>query len=262
VTALPAIESIKSALNRFQGRTAVVTGAASGIGRATAQRLASEGALVACLDIDADGARRTAREITDSGGQAIGYPCDVSDPAQVAATAQALLAELGDPHVVCNVAGILSVSRLEDLPVEEWQRVLAINLTGPFLVAKALLPALVRTRGNIVNTGSRSGWHGRAYQTAYCASKAGVHLMTKALALEFADRGVRVNAVVPGGTRTGMSKIYKAPEDADPALIAGLNSPLGIAEPEEVAAAIAFIASDEMRFMTGSIVAIDGGISA
>jgi meso-butanediol dehydrogenase/(S,S)-butanediol dehydrogenase/diacetyl reductase len=247
---------------RFEGRIAVVTGAASGIGRATATRLASEGAHVACLDIDAEGVQRTVRELCAAGFKATGYACDVSDPVQVAATAEALLAELGDPHVVCNVAGILSVSRFEDLPVEEWQQVLAINLTGPFLIAKALLPALVRTRGNIVNTGSRSGWHGRAYQTAYCASKAGVHLMTKSLALEFADRGVRVNAVVPGGTRTGMSKTYKAPEDADPALIAGLNSPLGIAEPEEVAAAIAFIASDEMRFMTGSIVAIDGGISA
>jgi NAD(P)-dependent dehydrogenase (short-subunit alcohol dehydrogenase family) len=249
-------------LNRFDGRIAVVTGAASGIGRATATRLASEGAHVACLDIDVEGVQRTAAELGEAGFEATGYSCDVSDPAQVEATAQALLAELGDPYVVCNVAGILSVSRFEDLAVQEWQRVLAINLTGPFLVAKALLPALVRTRGNIVNTGSRSGWHGRAYQTAYCASKAGVHLMTKALALEFADRGVRVNAVVPGGTRTGMSKVYQAPENADPALIAGLNSPLGIAEPEEVAAAIAFIASDEMRFMTGSIVAIDGGISA
>jgi meso-butanediol dehydrogenase/(S,S)-butanediol dehydrogenase/diacetyl reductase len=247
---------------RFEDRTAVVTGAGSGIGRATAQLLATEGALVACLDIDADAVQLTARGITEAGGRAIGYRCDVSDPAQVSATAQALLADLGDPYVLCNVAGILSVSRFEDLPVEEWQRVLAVNLTGPFLLAKALLPALERTGGNIVNTGSRSGTHGRAYQTAYCASKAGVHLMTKSLALEFADRGVRVNAVSPGGTRTGMSTIYQAPRDADPALIAGLNSPLGIAEPEEVAAAIAFIASDEMRFMTGSIVAIDGGISA
>ncbi len=217
---------------------------------------------MACLDIDADGARRTVSQLRSKGSDAQAYGCDVSDPDQVSATAEAVLSELGDPHVVCNVAGILSVSRLEHLPVEQWQRVIAVNLTGPFLVCRALLAALVRTRGNIVNTGSRSGWNGRAYQSAYCASKAGVHLLTKSLALEFADRGVRVNAVVPGGTRTGMSKTYAAPPDADPALIAGLNSPLGIAEPEEVAAAIAFIASDEMRFMTGSIVAVDGGISA
>lgn len=252
-------------MRRFDGKVAVVTGAASGIGRATAVRLASEGARVACLDIDAAGAAQTAASIgsgADGDVTAFGYACDVSDPDQVSATTQALLADLGDPDVVCNVAGVLSVSRLEDLPVQEWQRVLAINLTGPFLMCRALLPALVRTRGNIVNTGSRSGWNGRAYQSAYCASKAGVHLLTKALALEFADRGVRVNAVVPGGTRTGMAKAYAAPKDADPRLIAGLNSPLGIAEPEEVAAAIAFIASDEMRFMTGSIVPVDGGITA
>ncbi len=254
--------AVPTGLARFAGRIAVVTGAASGIGRATATRFAGEGAAVACLDIDPGGLDETVAALAGAGATARGYACDVSDPQRVADTAESVLRDLGDPHVVCNVAGILSVSRIEHLPVEEWQRVLATNLTGPFLVCRAFLPALVRTRGNVVNTGSRSGWNGRAYQSAYCASKAGVHLLTKALALEFSDRQVRVNAVVPGGTRTGMSSVYAAPQDADPHLIAGLHSPLGIAEPEEVAAAIAFIASDEMRFMTGSIVAVDGGISA
>jgi meso-butanediol dehydrogenase/(S,S)-butanediol dehydrogenase/diacetyl reductase len=249
-------------VRRFEGRVAVVTGAASGIGRATALRLASEGAAVACLDIDGAGAERTAAEAGAAGGSAWAYACDVSSAEQVTATTAQLLRDLGNCHVLCNVAGVLSVQRFEHLPLTEWQRTIDVNLTGPFLMCQALLPALIRTGGNVVNTGSRSGWNGRAYQAAYCVSKAGVHLLTKTLALEFAGRGVRVNAVVPGGTHTGFSAAYAAPPDADPALIAGLHSPLGIAEPEEVAAAIAFIASDEMRFMTGSIVPVDGGITA
>ena len=171
-----------------------------------------------------------------------------------------MLEEFGDPKVVCNIAGVVSVGPIEELTVEEWRRVLDTNLTGTFLVCRAFLPALVRTRGCIVNTGSRLGVNGRPHRAAYGASKAGVHLLTKALALEFADRGVRVNAVLPGATRTG---IASAAWERSPAASREVPySPLGMAEPEEIAAAIAFIASDEMRFMTGSIVAVDGGVTA
>jgi NAD(P)-dependent dehydrogenase (short-subunit alcohol dehydrogenase family) len=248
-------------MRRFEQKTAVVTGAASGIGRAAALRLAAEGARVACLDVDEAGAERTCIEIRESGGTARAYACDVSDPDQVSAAAQAVLADFGDPHVVCNIAGVVSAGPLEDLAFDEWQRVIGINLTGTFLVCQAFMPALKRTGGNIVNTGSRLGVNGRAYRAAYCASKAGVHLLTKALALELADRGVRVNAVLPGATRTGL--VAAAPSSSGRELSTGApRSPLGLGEPEDVAAAIAFIASDEMHYMTGSIVAVDGGITA
>jgi NAD(P)-dependent dehydrogenase (short-subunit alcohol dehydrogenase family) len=248
-------------MRRFEGKTAVVTGAASGIGRAAAIRLASEGAAVACLDVDEPGAARTAAQIEAGGGAAGAYACDVSDPGLVRAATEAVLADFGDPHVVCNVAGVVSASPFEELSLDEWQRVIGINLTGTFLICQALLPALKRTHGNIVNTGSRLGVNGRSYRAAYCASKAGVHLLTKALALEFADQGVRVNAVLPGATRTGLMAPRPSTSAAD--LSAGApSSPLGLGEPEDVAAAIAFIASDEMRYMTGAIVAVDGGVTA
>ena len=185
----------------------------------------------------------------------------MSDPEQVSATAQRVIADFGDPYVVCNVAGVVSAGPLEDLEFAEWQRVIGINLTGTFLICQAFMPALKRTGGNVVNVGSRLGENGRAYRAAYCASKAGVHLLTKALALELAEEGVRVNAVIPGATRTGMAA--PSATGSDPKLSVGApNSPLGLGEPEDVAAAIAFIASDEARYMTGSIVAVDGGVTA
>ncbi len=215
---------------------------------------------MACLDVNESGAHETADRITSSGGHATGYACDISDPGQVDAATQRLIADLGDPAVLCNVAGVVSAGPLEELAFAEWQRVIGINLTGTFLMCQALLPALKRTGGNIVNTGSRLGVNGRAYRTAYCASKAGVHLLTKALALEVAEHGVRVNAVLPGATRTGLMQSATA---SDPRLSVGAaSSPLGMGEPEDVAATIAFIASDEARYMTGSIVAVDGGVTA
>ncbi len=247
-------------MRRFENRTVVVTGAASGIGRATANRLGAEGARVACLDVNETGSQQTVEDIAAAGGMATAYACDISDPEQVDAVAKRVIAELGDPYVVCNVAGVVSAAPLEELAFAEWQRVIGINLTGTFLMCQAFMPALKRTRGNIVNTGSRLGVNGRAYRTAYCASKAGVHLLTKALALEFGEQGVRVNAVLPGATRTGLMQSATA---ADPKLSVGAaQSPLGMGEPEDVAATIAFIASDEARYMTGAIVAVDGGVTA
>jgi NAD(P)-dependent dehydrogenase (short-subunit alcohol dehydrogenase family) len=218
---------------------------------------------VACLDINEAAVQQTAATIGAGGGTAGAYVCDVSDPESVRTTTQAVLADLGDPYVVCNVAGIVAATPFEDLAFEEWQRVIGVNLTGSFLICQAFMPALKRTKGNIVNTGSRLGVNGRAYRSAYCASKAGVHLLTKALALEFAEQGVRVNAVLPGATRTGMAQAADVQRPDGPRMSVGApRSPLGLGEPEDIAAAIAFIASDEMRYMTGAIVAVDGGVTA
>jgi NAD(P)-dependent dehydrogenase (short-subunit alcohol dehydrogenase family) len=249
-------------MNRFQGRTAVITGAGSGLGHATALRLAAEGARVACLDVAREAAENTAAEITAAQGAARAYQVDVAEPASVRAAVTAAARDLGRPSILVNCAGIGKFANAHDMPFEEWSRIIAVNLTGTFLMAQAVLPFLLDGGGNIVNIASNAGLMGQPYSAAYCASKGGVVQLTRALADEYIRRGVRVNAVAPGSITTPLQNAFRQlPEGADSMLIAKLRSPLGSSRPEEIAALIAFVASDEARFMTGSIVSIDGGLT-
>ena len=147
---------------RFTGKTAVVTGAGSGIGRATARRLAAEGATVACLDVTVDACEQTAADIVDAGGKGKAYVCNVADKASVTATIDAVVADLGPPDVVCNIAGIGKFAHTHEQPLEEWQRIIDVNLTGTFLVSQAALPHLLENGGNIVNVASTAGLIGPA----------------------------------------------------------------------------------------------------
>ncbi len=249
-------------MSRFQGRTAIITGAGSGLGRATAMRLATEDAAVACLDVAREAAEKTAAEIGAAGGTARAYPVDVADPGSVRAAVTAAARDLGRPAVLVNCAGIGKFANSHEMPFEEWSRIIAVNLTGTFLMSQAVLPHLLDGGGNIVNIASNAGLMGQPYSAAYCASKGGVVNLTRALADEYLHRGIRVNAVAPGGIATPLQNAFRQlPDGADPKLIAKLRTPLGNSQPEEVAALIAFIASDEGRFMTGSIVSIDGGLT-
>ncbi len=248
-------------MHRFEGRTAVVTGAGSGLGRATAIRLAQEGAAVACLDLALDAAEQTAAAITEAGGRARAYAVDVSDPVSVRDTVTAAAKDLGRPSVLVNCAGIGKFAHSHEMPFEDWSRIIGVNLTGSFLMAQAVLPHLLAGGGNIVNIASNAGLMGQPYSAAYCASKGGVIQLTRALADEYLQRGVRVNAVAPGGMKTPMQKTFLLPEGSDPNLIRKLMTPLGNAKPEEVANLVAYVASDEARYMTGSIVSIDGGLT-
>ena len=243
-------------MGRLEGKVAVVTGASSGIGRATALRLAAEGASVACADIAADGAARTAKEI-----DSVSFACDVSDAASVAALVASVVDQLGQLDVVCNIAGIGKFAHTHEASLEEWDRIIGVNLTGTFLMCRAALPHLLGRGGAIVNTASTAGIQGQPYSAAYCASKGGVAMLTKALAWEYVDRGVRVNAVAPGGIETPIMKDFGFPEGANMKLMAKMMTPLGFGQPEEVAGVFAFLASDEARYMTGSIVTIDGGMT-
>lgn len=242
------------------GRVVAVTGAASGIGRATALLLAQEGAHVACLDVQEEATRDTAAHVAAAGGRAIALPLDVTDPDSVQHAIAGTVRELGKLDVLVNGAGVGGFVRFEDMTLAEWNRVIAINLTGTFLTCHAALPHLLAGEGKaIVNVSSIAGVRGQAYSAAYGASKGGVAIFSRGLANEFAKRGLRVNAVCPGGVNTPMLHGFAVP-GLDAGLIARMQNPSNkLAEPIEVARLIAFLASDCASYITGVTYLIDGG---
>jgi NAD(P)-dependent dehydrogenase (short-subunit alcohol dehydrogenase family) len=248
---------------RFTDRVVVVTGAASGIGRATAARFGSEGAVVACLDLNAGGAQETADAIVADGGRATAWPLDVTDAGAVDAAVATVAGELGPPAVCCNIAGIGKFARSEEQPVDEFRAILEVNLVGTFAVSRACLPHLLANRGCIVNISSSAGIFGQPYNAAYCASKGGVSLMTKAMAVEYNRRGVRVNAVAPAGIDTPITNDFTFVEGSEVREYMKMMPPTGeMGTPEMVASTIAYLASDEASYITGAIVPIDMGVTA
>jgi meso-butanediol dehydrogenase/(S,S)-butanediol dehydrogenase/diacetyl reductase len=246
-------------MNRFEGRVALVTGAASGIGRAAAERLGDEGASVLCADVAEAGLAETVESIAKAGGRAVARSCDVARSRDCDAAVAATVSEFGRLDLLCNVAGIGVYGHATELSDEDWNRVLAINLSGPFFMSRAALPHLIETGGNIVNVASAAGLMGIAYAAAYCASKGGVVQLTKSMAVEFAHTGVRVNCVCPGGVDTPLARGFRPPEGANPRLLARMSLVPKVGSPAEIAAAIAYLASDEAAYVNGAAFAIDGG---
>jgi meso-butanediol dehydrogenase / (S,S)-butanediol dehydrogenase / diacetyl reductase len=244
-------------------QVAVVTGAASGIGRATAVRLAANGFTVVGLDLEEEGAAATASAIADAGGpsaHAIGV--DVRDePAVQAAVAEAV-ALAGGVDVLVNAAGIVFYRTLAETTQADLQSLLAVNLLGTYALCRAAAPHLVARRGAIVNVASAAGLNGRAYLSAYSASKGAVVALSRSLAVELAPE-VRVNAVCPSAVDTPMVAAVTVPDDVDRSKMARHPMLLGrLATAEEIAAAIAFLASPESGSTTGAVLAIDGGAGA
>ena len=246
-------------LSRFAGKVAVVTGGASGIGRATVSRLVAEGALVWI----ADTSEPASEELALDGIRFV--QLDVSDEPAVDEAMAKILAESGRIDVVANAAGIVAAGSAADTTLADWLRINSVNLTGTFLVTRAAMRAMKHSGGAIINVGSDAGLVGQTEQAAYCASKGGVVQFTKAAALDGAPDGIRVNCVCPCFIATPMVEDWLAsqPDPSAARAEAEAEQPIGrMGRPEEVAAVIAYLGSHESNFITGTAVPVDGGTTA
>jgi 3-oxoacyl-[acyl-carrier protein] reductase len=248
---------------RFQGRYALVTGAAQGIGAAIARRLAAEGAAVALVDLTAERCGPVMEEIKQAGGTAVAVECDVSDAGRVDAMVDAVAGEFGRIDVLVNNAGLTRDNLLFKMSEDDWDRVLDVNLKSVFLVSRAVQKHMVAERsGAIVNLSSRSALGNRG-QSNYAAAKAGIQGLTATMAIELGPFGIRVNAVAPGYIDTPMTaatavRVGVTPEEHQ-ALAAG-NTPLRrVGRPEEVASVVAFFASDDASYVSGQTLYVNGG---
>lgn len=260
-------------MKRFDSKVAIVTGATSGIGAATARLLASEGASVVCIGRDSKRGEEVVDSITGKGGRAVFVRADVTKDAQVRSAVEKAVKLFGKIDVLFNNAGILTIRWLEKTTDDDWNLTIDTNLKSMFLFSKYAMPSLKKSKGAIVNTSSEMGSKGAPRYTAYCASKGGVIAFTKALALECAPFGIRANCISPGATETAMLKgevhHYTSTE---PDAFGGGDQfvdflmkmiPLRrFSSPEDVANVVAFLASDDARQITGVNVPIDAGATA
>jgi 3-oxoacyl-[acyl-carrier protein] reductase len=247
---------------RLEDKVALITGAGSGIGRASAERFAAEGAQVAVVDLK--GAAETVAAIEAAGGEAIALTTDVADEDAVAAMAEVALERFGRVDVLMNNAGILEdFLPAADTPTAVWDRVLGVNLFGQFFTARALLPQMVeRGDGAIINVASTAGLNGGNGGAAYTTSKHAIIGFTRQLCFDYARQGIRCNVICPGAVETGMTKEIFASPDA--AVMAAVESaPIGRwAQPDELANAALFLASDEASFVNGAVYLVDGGFDS
>lgn len=250
---------------RLPDKVCLITGAGSGIGRATALLFASEGATVGVADIDRAAADETAALISIAGGSARAYGVDVTEPASAEALATAVVADFGRIDVLFNNAGIAGVGLLHETSVELWDRVMAVNTRGVFLVARAVLPHMIAAReGSIINMSSTIAEVGLANRASYAASKGAVLSLTRQMQADYATYGIRVNALLPGTIHTPFVDRYLAESYDDPAAgmeILKKRQLMGeLGRPEDVAAAALYLASDESSFVLGSGMFVDGGV--
>jgi NAD(P)-dependent dehydrogenase (short-subunit alcohol dehydrogenase family) len=246
--------------SRFQDKTAIVTGAGSGIGRAVVIRLVAEGAFVLGIDVNEVGLKETLQLTVHPERVSIAVLC-VTDEQQVIEKVNDYVTRQGHLDVLVNVAGILRATHTAETTLEQFRLVIDTNLIGTFLMCRVCLPHLLACKGNIVNTASTAALYGHPYMAAYAASKGAVVALTKSLAREYILQGVRVNAVAPGGIATPMATSFQFPEGIHPILLGNLQRPdRQLGQPENIAAVVAMLASQDGSFINGEVIRIDGGV--
>ncbi|MCY3635708.1 MAG: SDR family NAD(P)-dependent oxidoreductase [bacterium] len=246
---------------RFSEKVALVTGAGSGIGQATSVRLADEGAIVVGSDINSAGLEKTAGLI---GEGAVFHPVvsDVRSREACRELVSSAVADHGRLDVLCNIAGVARGHRVGDVDQETWDLIFGVNVDGVFWMSQAALPHLELSEGCIVNMASNAGLMGQAYTVPYCASKGAVVQMTKAMAMETMKTGVRVNAIAPGGVETNLATSFGFPSEPDMELMGRYMGMRGMSQAEDIASAVAYLASDEGRRIHGAVLSIDAGLTA
>ncbi len=249
-------------MKRFTEKVVLITGAASGIGRATAIRLAEEGATLALSDVNADGLAGTVESCENLGAEVTSSVVNVADEQQVKEFVSGVATDHGRIDVVVNVAGILQFGHTHETTLEDFERIISVNLTGTFLVCREAIPYLLESGGNIVNTASTAALAGHPWTISYSASKGGVAALTQTIAVEYGKQGLRANAVAPGSILTPIQDQFVLPEGADGRLVHRIMALDEQRGPEVVASAIAFLGSGDGAHVNGTVLKVDGGTLA
>jgi NAD(P)-dependent dehydrogenase (short-subunit alcohol dehydrogenase family) len=250
------------AVGDMKGKAALVSGAASGLGRATALALGRAGSDVCIVDLNPAGLEETGAMLRALGVRAHLCAADLCSSEACRTAVSEAVEAFGRLDALCNVAGVIYLTHATQMTTQEWERTLGVNLSAPFFLIQAAIPHLLESEGAVVNVSSSAAFIGEAYAVAYCASKAGLNHLTKALAMEYAHKPIRFNAVAPGGMATNISANFKPQADLDHSLIARFSGLRGMVEVDDVADLIAFLASPAASGYHGACISIDKGITA
>ena len=247
---------------QFEGKVALVTGAAAGLGRATALKLAQAGADIALLDINAEALAKVGEEVRALGRKALVLTSDLSKRDNCLAAVDAVVKEYGRLDALCNVAGYMLPEHTPKMSEDSYRLIMAVNLDAPFFLSQAAIPHLLEANGAIVNVTSCAAFAGQAYLAAYSASKAGLTHMTRSLAMEYINQPIRINAVAPGGMMTSLAMNMRHLQDGDPSLLGRVSPLRGLVEIDDVADMVAFLATPAAAGYHGACINIDKGITA